>query len=86
MIGVGEHQAGANLLKLGGRHSLDGGLRAHRRENGRRDIAVRRVKHTGAGTAVAGEQVKLEGLGFVQVDGSTLFGVARRLFDASREL
>jgi hypothetical protein len=86
VVGVREHQAGTDFLELGRRYGLDGGLRAHRRENGRGNIAVRRVKNAGAGAAVAGEQIKLEGLGCVQVNESTLFGVARCLFNASREL
>ena len=42
VIGIGEDDPRAELCELARRHRLDRGLRAHRHEAGRLDLAVRR--------------------------------------------
>jgi hypothetical protein len=61
MIGIREHQAGADFLQLGGGHRFNGCLGTHRREDGRGNVAMWGVKYAGAGISVAGEQVVLKG-------------------------
>ncbi len=60
MVGVGQHQAGAEGPELIGRDGLDGGLRADGSEDRRMQVAVRGVENSGAAATIAAHQVKGE--------------------------
>ena len=59
VVGVGEHDLGAERLERGGREPLDRGLGAHGHEDGGRDVAVRGVQDARArvSAGVLGEDV-----------------------------
>jgi len=50
MIGVAQDQRGVDVLEMLGRERLDRGLRAHRCEDRREQVAVRRGEDAGSGT------------------------------------
>ena len=54
VIGVAEHQRGAQLSQLRRRERLDGGLRADRRKDRREQVAVRGGEYAGAGAGILG--------------------------------
>lgn len=60
VIGIGKYERRGNRAKIAWRDALYGGLGANRRENGRRDIAMRRVEYTRARRAVLRYHFKLE--------------------------
>jgi len=60
MIGVGKHQRGAQVLDLGGRERLDRRLRAHGREDGCEQVAVRCGEDPRASAVVTGCDGELE--------------------------
>ncbi len=51
MIGVGQDERRAEFFQIARRHTLHGRRRADGREDGRGNIAVRGVEHSGAGAA-----------------------------------
>ena len=60
MIGVGEHERGAQFLDLGRRERLDRCLRADGRKDRREEVAVRCGENPRAGAVVAGCDGKFE--------------------------
>ena len=58
VIGVGQHQAGAQFMQLRRRDRLDGGLGAHRCKHRGQQVAVRGVEYAGAGASLAGVEVE----------------------------
>ena len=65
MIGVTQDKRGINILEVFGRESLDRRLRAHRREDRRDKVAVRRVENPRAGEVVFSGDGKLEHAGII---------------------
>ena len=63
MIGVGQHDLGAEAAQRRRRDGLDGGLGADRHETRGEHLAVRGVQAAGAGPAAGGFELEAEGAG-----------------------
>jgi hypothetical protein len=60
MVGVGQHQADAQLAQFARLDSLDSCLCANRREDRRGNGAMRRMQHAGAGHSLSCQQFERE--------------------------